>query len=61
MKHYPLIFVFKYTSGQLTKKTVFKIKDEYKLEIQTPETIKLFGSTKKINRQNKERRKRAES
>ena len=61
MKHYPLIFVFKYTSGELTKKTVFKIKDEYKLEIQTPETIKLFGSTKKINRQNKERRKCAKS
>ena len=61
MKHYPLIFVFKYTSGELTKKTAFKIKDEYKLEIQTPETIKLFGSTKKINRQNKERRKCAES
>ena len=25
----------------------FKIKDGYKLELQTPETIKLFGSTKK--------------
>ena len=62
MKHYPLIFVFKYTSVELTKKkTVFKIKDGYKLEIQTPETIKLFGSTKKINRQNKERRKCAKS
>ena len=61
MKHYPLIFVFKYTLGELTKKTVFKIKDEYKLEIQTPETIKLFGSAKKINRQNKERRKCAKS
>ena len=62
MKHYPLIFAFKYTSVELTKKkTVFKIKDGYKLEIQTPETIKLFGSTKKINRQNKERRKCAKS
>ena len=57
LKHYPLIFVFKYTLGELTKKTVFKMKDEYKLEIQTPETIKLFGSAKKINRQNKEQRK----
>ena len=48
MKHFPLIFVFKYTSAELTKKkTVFKIKDGYKLEIQTPETIKLFGSKKK--------------
>ena len=27
---------------------MFKIKDEYKLEYQTPETIKLFGRTKKI-------------
>ena len=26
---------------------VFKIKDGYKTELQTPETIKLFGSTKK--------------
>ena len=25
---------------------VFNIKDKYKLELQTPETIKLFGSTK---------------
>ena len=24
----------------------FKIKDGYKLELQTPETMKLFGSTK---------------
>ena len=28
-------------------------KDEYKLEIQTPETRKLVGSIKKINRQTK--------
>ena len=27
---------------------MFKIKYEYKLEIQTPETMKLFGSTKKL-------------
>ena len=27
---------------------VFKIKDGYKLELQTPETMKLFGSTKKL-------------
>ena len=61
MKHYPLIFLFKYTSVELTKKTVFKIKDGYKLEIQTPETIKLFGNAKKMNRQNKEQRKCAKS
>ena len=27
---------------------VFKMKDGYKLELQTPETMKLFGSTKKL-------------
>ena len=36
---------------------MFKTKDGYKLELQTPETIKLFGNTKKLidktkNRQN---------
>ena len=29
---------------------VFKIKDGYKLELQTPETMKLFASTKKISK-----------
>ena len=27
---------------------MFKIKDGYKLDLQTPETIKLFGNTKKL-------------
>ena len=27
---------------------MLKIKDGYKLELQTPETMKLFGSTKKL-------------
>ena len=27
---------------------MFKIKDGHKLELQTPETMKLFGSTKKL-------------
>ena len=27
---------------------MFKRKDEYKLELQTPETMKLFHSTKKL-------------
>ena len=31
------------------------------VELQTPETMNLFGSTKKINRQNKEWRKCTES
>ena len=35
----------------------FKIKDGYKLELQTPEIIKFFGSTKKNNRKNKIQRK----
>ena len=40
--------------NRINKKLVFKIKDGYKLELQTPETMKLFCSTKVINRQNKE-------
>ena len=35
---------------------VFKVTDGYKLELKLPETMKLFGSTKKTNRQNKERK-----
>ena len=27
---------------------MFKIKDDYKLELQTPKTLRLFGSTKKL-------------
>ena len=27
---------------------MFKVKDHYKLELQTPETLRLFGSTKKL-------------
>ena len=27
---------------------MFKVKDHYKLELQTPETLKLIGSTKKL-------------
>ena len=32
---------------------VFKINDGYKLELQTPETKKLFGSTKKLKDETK--------
>ena len=32
--------------NRINNRLVFKIKDGYKLELQTPETIKLFGSTK---------------
>ena len=35
---------------------VFKIRDGYKLELQSPETMKLFSSTEN-NRQNKKWRK----
>ena len=34
--------------NRINNRLVFKIKDGYKLELQTPETIKLFGSTKKL-------------
>ena len=34
--------------NRINNRLVFKIKDGYKLEIQTPETIKLFGSTTKL-------------
>ena len=33
---------------RINNRLVFKIKDGYKLELQTPETMKLFGSTKKL-------------
>ena len=39
--------------NRINNTLVFKIKDGYKLDLQTPKTIKLFGSTKKINRQDK--------
>ena len=35
---------------------MFKVTDGYKLELKLPEIMKLFGSTKKTNRQNKERK-----
>ena len=60
MKHYPLIVLFIFTSKGLIK-DLFKLKDGYRLELQILETIKLFGSTKKTNRQNKEWRKRTKS
>ena len=34
--------------NRINNRLVFKIKDAYKLELQTPETLKLFGSTKKL-------------
>ena len=43
--------------NKINNRLVFKTKDGYKLEIKTPETMKLFGCTKKLNRQNKKRKK----
>ena len=34
---------------------MFKVKDGYKLELQTSETMKLFGSTKKLKDKTKSR------
>ena len=34
--------------SSINNRLVFKINDGYELELQTPETIKLFGSTKKL-------------
>ena len=47
--------------NRINTRLVFKTKDEYKLELQTPEAMKLFGSTKKISRQNKKRIKYSKS
>ena len=35
-------------TNRVNNKLVFKIKDGYKLELETPETMKLFGSTKNV-------------
>ena len=34
--------------NRINNRLVFKIKDEYKLQLQMPETAKLFGSTEKL-------------
>ena len=34
--------------NRTNKRLVFKVKDGYKLELQTPKRIKLIGSTKKL-------------
>ena len=35
-------------TNRINNRLVFKIKDGYKLELETPETMKLFGSIKKL-------------
>ena len=44
--------------NRINNRLVFKTKDRYKLELQTTEIMKLFGSTKKLNVQNKRTRKK---
>ena len=44
--------------NRINNRLVFKTKDGYKLELQTTEIMKLFGSTKKLNVQNKRTRKK---
>ena len=42
--------------NRINNRLLFQIKDEYKLELQTPETMKLFGSTNKlIDKKNSEK------
>ena len=36
--------------NRINNRLVFKIKNGYKLELQTPETMKLFGRTKKLTK-----------
>ena len=43
--------------NKINNRLVFKIKHGYKLELQSPETMKSFDTTKKFNRQNKKQRK----
>ena len=43
--------------NRINNRLVFKIKNGYKLELQTPETMKLFGSTKEVIGKTKIRKK----
>ena len=49
-----------YING-INNRSVFKIKDGYKLELKWPETIKLFVSTKKLTDKTKDGRKSTKS
>ena len=44
MKNYQLILLF---TNRINDRLVFKMKERYNLELQIPETMKLFGSTKR--------------
>ena len=43
--------------NRINNRLLFKINDGYKLELQTPGTMKLFGSTKKLTDKTKNREK----
>ena len=43
--------------NRINNRLVFKIKDMFKLKLQTPETIQLFGSTKELINKTKNREK----
>ena len=47
MKLYLKIHQFKFIQIKIKNRIVFKIKTGYRLELLTPETMKLLGSTKK--------------
>ena len=47
--------------NRVNNRLVFKIKDGYKLELQMPETMKLFGSTKKLIDKTKTEKKTSKS
>ena len=51
----PPIYVY---ISRVNNRLVFKIQDRYKLELQTPETMKLFGSTKKLIDKIKKKKKK---
>ena len=55
----PLVHI--YIKRINNNRLAFERKDGYKLELQKSETMKLFDSTKEINRQDKEWRKFNES
>ena len=48
LPHNPLVHT--YIKRINNNRLAFEIKDGYKLELQKPETMKLFDSTKEINR-----------
>ena len=58
-KHVTLITIspIQFYINRINNRLVFKIKDGYKLELQTPETMKLFGNTKRFKKKKKEWRK----